>query len=325
LRLSEGSWVFNRYNWEIVEMPKISVVMSVYNEERYLGEAIDSILNQTFKDFEFIIVNDGSSDKTKSILQAYDDSKIIILDNLKRIGRAAARNKAIKISKGEYIAIMDADDISLPERFKKESEYLNNHENVALVGSSCYVIDEDGRTLRLNDVLRTNEEIQRRLPRRNCFCHGTVMVRKKCLVDVGCYREEFEGAEDYDLYLRLGELFELRNLGDPLYKWRQNPKSFSGAEPIKLDKFAVFAQELARERKMKGKDKLDYLDRSQIVKMLPRLTLKDKIEQKYLMPKQWYKQFRDFRKNNNYSLLKLMVLCLRKLLNPEKIEDRCLR
>lgn len=126
--------------------PKVSVVMSVYNGEKYLPETIDSILNQTFKDFEFIIINDGSTDKTAKILTSYDDPRIRIF-NQENMGLTKSLNRAISLAKGEYIARMDADDISYPERLKKQVDYLNKNPDIGLVGSKYIRIDKRGRKI----------------------------------------------------------------------------------------------------------------------------------------------------------------------------------
>ncbi len=129
------------------ENPKVSVIMSVYNGDKYLREAIESILNQTFTDFEFIIVNDGSTDNSLEIIESYDDERIKTINNKKNIGLTKSLNKALKFAKGKYIARQDADDVSLPNRFEKQVEYLDSHPEVALVGTSVYLIDENGKII----------------------------------------------------------------------------------------------------------------------------------------------------------------------------------
>ena len=262
-------------------MPKVSVIMSAYNVEKYLREAIDSILNQTFKDFEFIIVNAGSTDGSQAILNSYHDPRMVII-NVQNIGRSEARNKAIKISKGEYVAIMDADDISLPERLERQVKFLDYHKNIALVGSSFFLINESGKIVDINKVLTESDEIKERLPIANTFGHSTVMLRKRCLESVGGYREELIGAEDYDLYLRLSESFRMANLKEPLCKWRINPVSFSVAKKGELDRYAKLVQELAKERRQFGKDRLQTLGREEIDKLLddslPKVTARSRKE-----------------------------------------------
>ena len=128
--------------------------MSVYNGEKYLKQAIDSILTQDFKDFEFIIVNDASTDKTAQILDKYDNARIKVLVNKKNLGLAKSLNIAIKQAKGEYIARMDDDDISLPSRFSKQLEYLQKYSDVGVLGTQIDVINDKGRIIRKHKIKR---------------------------------------------------------------------------------------------------------------------------------------------------------------------------
>jgi glycosyltransferase involved in cell wall biosynthesis len=249
-------------------MPKISAIMTVYNGEKYLKKAVDSILEQTFTDFEFIIVNDGSTDQTQAILDSCHDSRMIILNNHRNIGRSGARNKAIKTAKGEYIAIMDADDVSLPGRFEEQVKFLELNRDIALVGSSYFLINENDKVVGIQEVLTEKDKIKKDLSIKNQFGHSTIMVKRKCLESVGGYREEFKLAEDYDLYLRLSELFDLSNLKAPLSKWRIDFDSFSVAMRNELDKYAEFAKGLAGERKKYGKDRLQTSNDEEIKKIL---------------------------------------------------------
>ena len=123
--------------------PKVAVLMSVYNGEKYLREAINSILSQTFNDFEFLIINDGSTDGTADILKSYTDSRIKIINNEKNIGLTKSLNKGLKIAKGEYIARQDADDISMPERLKEEVAFLEIHKDYAVVGTFVKILNEN--------------------------------------------------------------------------------------------------------------------------------------------------------------------------------------
>src|SRR5690606_26457619 len=129
--------------------PKVSVVMPVYNGERFLRQAVDSILQQDFQDFEFIIVDDGSKDHTWNILQDYarHDPRVILLRNDTNNGVLAARNRGLAVAQGEYLAVQDADDISLPQRFRLQVAYLDQHPQVSAIGSPAQRIDEHGRVL----------------------------------------------------------------------------------------------------------------------------------------------------------------------------------
>ena len=122
--------------------PKISVVMPAYNAENYIREAIDSILAQTFRDFEFLIIDDGSTDHTVEIIRSYSDSRIRLYQNERNMGVAATLNRGLDLARGEYIARMDADDISLPERFAKQAAYMDAHPDVAVCGSNIILFSE---------------------------------------------------------------------------------------------------------------------------------------------------------------------------------------
>ena len=244
--------------------PKVTVLMSVYNGEKYLQEAVDSILGQTFKDFEFLIVNDGSTDKTGKILESYNDPRIKIINNEKNIGLTKSLNKGLKLARGEYIARQDADDISMPERLEKEVEFLNQNRSAGLVGTDYLIINEKGKVVHIVKCLNGSRELRIKLLEGNQFGHGSVMLRRECIGKVGTYREEFKFAQDYDLCLRIAEVYDVANISEPLYKWRIDSKSISVAKKALQDKYALLAIELAKERRQLGKDKLQSLKREEI-------------------------------------------------------------
>ncbi len=225
--------------------PKISVIMSVYNGEKYLGEAIDSVLGQTFTDFDFIIVNDGSTDGSPGIIQSYRDERIRVINNEKNIGLTKSLNKAIKESDGEYIARQDADDISLPERFEEQVWFLEEQQEVALLGTSIYRIDSDGKTI--GKMVMLARPTMKDLLRGNQFNHGSVMFRRKLLDAVGGYNDLFRYVQDYDLWLRIARHHEVRNLTKLLYKLRSHNRNvrFTNVEEATL--YNILAKKLAKE------------------------------------------------------------------------------
>ena len=244
--------------------PKVTVLMSVYNGEKYLNEAIDSILGQTFKDFEFSIINDGSTDRTAKVLKSYQDPRIKIINNEKNIGLTKSLNKGLKMAKGNYIARQDADDISMPERLKKEVEFLEQNRNVGLVGTDYFMINEKGEAVHIVKCLNGSRELKTKLLEGNQFGHGSVILRRECIDKVGTYREEFKFAQDYDFYLRIAEVYDVANISEPLYKWRINIGSVSVKKKVLQDKYALLAIELAKERRQLGKDKLQSLKREEV-------------------------------------------------------------
>lgn len=191
--------------------------MSVYNGEKYLREAIESILLQTFTDFEFIIVNDNSTDNSLEIIQNYKDERIKVINNIENIGLTKSLNRSLKIAKGEYIARQDADDISLTNRFEEQIEYLKAHPEVMLLGTSVYFIDESGKmTGKCIALAKPRDE----LFKDNQFSHGSTMFKKDVINRLGGYNELFRYVQDYELWLRIAEFFEVRNLTQILYKLR---------------------------------------------------------------------------------------------------------
>jgi glycosyltransferase involved in cell wall biosynthesis len=206
--------------------PNISVVMSVYNGESYLAEAINSILNQTYKDFEFIIVNDGSTDNTLNIIKSYKDPRIKII-NQGNQGLVASLNSAIKSSRGEIIVRQDADDISLPDRLFLQINRFNKNKDLAIIGSSIITIDESTNILNTHKVLLNDPELKQELLIRSPFAHGSVMFKKDFFYKAGCYKKEDWPAEDYGLWVRLALFGKFANIDEPLYKYRENNQGIS--------------------------------------------------------------------------------------------------
>jgi len=198
-------------------MPKISVVMSVYNGERYLRESVESILNQTFSDFEFIIVNDGSVDSTKNILLEYarKDPRIIIIDQ-QNLGLTKSLNKAIFSSRSKFIARQDVDDVSLMSRLAKEYEVLSADDNTDLVCSWYYIIDESGKLI-LERKLPDSRLIKKIVKRQNLIAHSSVMFRKASFLRAGGYDERYKYGQDWFLWLKMESI---KVLPESLLKYR---------------------------------------------------------------------------------------------------------
>lgn len=206
----------------MVATPKISVIMPVYNGERYLRESIESILGQTFTDFEFIIINDASTDSSPQIMQSYDDSRIRIIDNRTNIGLTRSLNVALEQARGELIARQDDDDISLPERLEKQLKYFEEHPETAVLGTSIYIIDNKGEILG-SQVITAD-------PSRNAFSgsrfvHGSTMYKRDVVRDLGGYNEIFRYSQDFDLWLRVAKNHQVRGLPEKLYKLRYHQGS----------------------------------------------------------------------------------------------------
>jgi glycosyltransferase involved in cell wall biosynthesis len=200
--------------------PKISVIMAVYNSEKFLRESIESVLNQSFRDFELIFVYDFSKDNSLKIIKEYmkKDKRIKLIINKIKEGPAEARNKGLLAAKGNYIAILDADDIALSKRFEKQYSFLESHTEIFLIGSSAIVIDEEGKRMGLLRKYGNPEKIRKKLEKSNCIIHPSVMFRRNSNL---FYRKKFDTSEDYDLYLRiLTDYGKIVNFKEPLIKYR---------------------------------------------------------------------------------------------------------
>lgn len=200
-------------------MPKVAVVMAVYNGERYLQEAVESILKQTFADFEFLVVDDGSTDRTPAILQEFAerDTRIRVLQNAENLGLTKSLNRGIRASQGEYIARMDADDISHPDRFKRQIVFLHEHPGHGLVGSWYVKIDEQGRELWREELPTEDQELRKNLIVRNPLPHASLMMRRQALERVGLYDERWQVSQDYELLFRLSHEYEIGAVPEVLF------------------------------------------------------------------------------------------------------------
>lgn len=212
----------------MADVPLISVLMPAYNARRYLREAVDSILAQSFGDYEFIIIDDGSTDDTLAILKRYaaKDRRIRIQSGPNE-GVSASLNKALALARGEFVARMDADDVSLPTRFEKQVRFLQQRPDYVLVGSRCMLIDPDGFPIcEKTDIAFEHEEIDSLLLRMSWpLVHPAVMMRTDALRKVGGYDTKYRTNQDHDLFLRLAEVGRLANLPEVLLNYRQHFQS----------------------------------------------------------------------------------------------------
>ena len=222
----------------MIELPKISVVFPVYNAEKYVEEAIDSILNQTFIDFEFIIINDGSTDNSLSIInkKVATDSRIVLLSNDKNRGLIYTLNRGLKTVRGEYIARMDADDIAMPERFAKQVAFLNANSDIIAVGSNYQFF---GNAKGVSNLKTSAAAIKLNLFFENAIAHPTVMMRKKVLTENEIlYNSAFLHLEDWGLWLDLSSIGKIANLPDCLLKYRVEGQNISQLNLSTLEKRA---------------------------------------------------------------------------------------
>ena len=229
--------------------PKISVIMSVYNGERYLSQAIESILNQTLADFEFIIVNDASTDSSLKIIQSYDDERVKIISNEKNIGLTKSLNKAIEQAQGGFIARQDADDISLPNRLEEQLIYFEQHPEIALLGTSIYIIDEKGKILGKRDI---PADPSKNFFKGSWFAHGSTMFKNEVVHALGRYNELFRYCQDYELWLRIAKDYQVRGLAQRLYKLRFHDENVQFKKRDEAALYHLLALRLARNELGEG-------------------------------------------------------------------------
>lgn len=206
-------------------MPKISVLMPVYKTpEPYLREAIESILQQTYTDFEFLILDDCPEDNRKDIVLSYHDKRIKYAMNEKNLGISESRNKLIDMAKGEYLAVFDHDDISLPERLEKEVKYLDEHPEIGVL--SCQIQCHPQGNISKQFI--EDRDIKLALITQCAVNHPAAMLRKSVLIDHNIrYRKECTPAEDYALWCSLVPYTQFHNLPEVLFKWRKHQSNTS--------------------------------------------------------------------------------------------------
>lgn len=197
----------------------ITVLMPVYNGGEYLRSAIESILSQTYTDFEFIIIDDGSTDNTKEIIDSYDDKRIRNFNNTTNQGLIFSLNKGIDNAKGRYIARMDSDDISLPQRFEKQIEYLDKNPDIVVLGSLGYNIDENGSVKNIIKLPEKPGQILTELLFGNVFIHTSIIAKTEVIRQYR-YNKEYVHAEDYYLWSQIAKEHKIANLQQPLVRYR---------------------------------------------------------------------------------------------------------
>jgi glycosyltransferase involved in cell wall biosynthesis len=205
-----------------LNMPKITVLMPVYNGEKYLDSAVQSILSQTFKDFEFLIIDDGSTDGSAEIIRKFEDTRIKLVQNKKNLGLPTTLNLGLDIASGEYIARMDCDDISHPQRFEKQVEFMDNNPDVSICGTWMKTIgDKAGIVI---EAPKTNEEIKCSLLFSGGIPHPTVFMRKKEFDRHNLrYSKDYLDSEDTELWIRALKYLQASSLQEVLYSYRIHP------------------------------------------------------------------------------------------------------
>ena len=228
--------------------PKVSVVVSVHNGQRFLREAIDSILGQTFDDFELIVIDDCSTDGSLDILRSYRDPRIHVIVNHQQRGLTRNLNTGLRLARGEYIARQDADDVSLPTRFAEQVAFLDANPPIAALGTWARSIDDGGRAVGVKATPIGVDSIRQRLRQGNCLIHPSVMFRRSMILQLGGYDETYTLSQDYDLWLRVSEHFAIENLDRILLSYRYHEDQIGRARLARQLRFARLARVSALRR-----------------------------------------------------------------------------
>ena len=263
--------------------PKVSVLMSVYNGMAYVEQAVQSILDQTFQDFEFIVINDGSTDDTKKVLENFSDPRMHIFMQ-SNTGLTIALNRGLKLCRGEFIARMDADDLCLPERLEQQLIFLNKHPKVGVVGTAYVEIDDKGKVLLEKPCLVEDIQLRKSLIKFNPLCHTSVMLRKSVLKKIGHYDESFSYAQDYELWFRISKYYKLANIPQPLTKRRIRNGNISFTFESEQLKYAIEARKNAIQSKQYSFYSYFYLLWPLIVMYIPnsiRIWIRNNVTRKF--------------------------------------------
>jgi len=304
----------------------VSVLMSAYNAEKYIAEAIESVLSQTFKDFEFIIVDDGSQDKTLAIIKHYQaqDARIVLHSHA-NIGLGSSLNMAIKVAKGEWIARMDADDIMLPNRLEVQIKYLQAHPEIGVLSCWAYYINYSGRVigkLKSPTDLNTQEDSQRYFKNNKIIhiLHPGTMIKKESVLQIGGYKSIVPG-QDIDLWNRLVEKgIVIVCLNQMLMKYRIHKGSITTSQYIKAlnyDEWIGVCMELRRDAKTEISFE-SFQEQTKGKPLLARMNRSRKIYSNY-----YYRNAAFLYGNDSYLAFVVSLICSF-LLDPKRIFNRLL-
>jgi len=229
----------------------VSVVIPAYNSEKYICDAINSVLDQTYKNFEIIVVNDGSTDNTENIVKQYRNK--IIYKYQENKGPASAKKLGTSLARGRYISYLDSDDIFLPEKLKLQVDYLDNHSQVGLVYCNYYCVDETEKLIELVSPSKNLLLIQE-----NCVPTSGVMFRRECIDEVGTFDVTLGSNYDWDMWLRIPEKYPIYCIPKPLFKYRIHGKNISLNRPNRLD-YARMVKILLLEKAYNRREKPTFL------------------------------------------------------------------
>jgi len=264
---------------------KISIIIPTYNQAEYLQEAVDSVLNQTYKNIEIIIIDDGSTDNTLKVVNSFNDNKIIFIQQRNK-GASSARNTGIKEANGEYIAFLDSDDLWLKDKLRKQIDFMRENQKVGLLGTGCFQVIDTNKMIYKKIFPHKNEILQKDLIKYNPFIQSSVMVRKNVFNDIGLYDEKFKESEDYDLWLRIAQKYKIANLKQALVTKKYSKAGLSKNKDSKQLYFALKARKNAISRKQYPKSYYIYILKSWIFMKMPFFIRR--IVRKRLLNKKFY-------------------------------------
>lgn len=216
-----------------VNPPLVTVFMAAFNGEAYIEKAVQSVLDQSFTDFELLIINDGSTDRTPDIVHKFTDPRIRFIHNDSNRGLTFTRNRGIEEAKGQYIAILDCDDLAMPDRLKVQTGFLNSNPEIAMCGGQAITIDESGEQTGNLNVIAGDKDISPELVFHNIFINSTLMIKRSAMVEAGGYRD-YSPAEDYDLSYRISIHHPVANLNEVLVAYRLHGNNISKVQNEKI-------------------------------------------------------------------------------------------
>lgn len=228
----------------------VSVILPVYNAGSFLREAIESILNQTYSNFEFIIINDGSTDRSEEIIKSFNDPRIKYIYQQNK-GLGATLNYGISLSQGDYIARQDQDDISLPQRFQKQVDFLESNSEILLVGTRAKIVKHGSDEIEFHNHATSSALLKFDLLFDNPFVHSSVMFRKTSINQIGPYTTDVSLYEDYDLWSRFSYVGKLANLKDVLVHYTHHEKGLS-KNTANFKEYALFNQSVKNIQSLLG-------------------------------------------------------------------------
>lgn len=224
--------------------PKISVLMPVHNGEKYLSTSIKSILSQSFKNYEFIVIDDGSIDNSLKIIQGYKkkDKRIIVIQNITNIGTTKSLNKGLRVAKGRYVVRMDADDWSYPNRLQKQYEFMEKHPEIVVSGGTIDVCNEDMEVIYTRKYPLQDKDVRKIIFLYSPFAHSATIWNAEKMKHVGGYNENIPLSQDCELYFRVGKFAKFGNINSKIVKLRTHNRSSSISKDIIQEKYAIYAR-----------------------------------------------------------------------------------